>query len=120
VFLAFRTIKKDDPQAATVLPLIADTLQLTSSWTRAQAANALANLAPKNSVPAVSALVKAYRTESEQGLKPVYLKALKVITDLDASDIAPFDEWLKKQPAKAPEKAPTKAPEKAPAAKAKG
>jgi hypothetical protein len=58
----------------------------------------------------------------------VYLKALKVITDLDASDIAPFDEWLKKQPAKAPEKAPTKAPEKAPtkapekapAAKAKG
>jgi hypothetical protein len=115
VFLAFRTIKKDDPQAATVLPLVADTLQLTSSWTRAQAANALANLAPKNSAPAVSALVTAYRMESEQGLKPVYLKALKAITDLDASDIAPFDEWLKKQPAAPPEKAPAKAPEKAPA-----
>jgi HEAT repeat protein len=124
VFLAFRTIKKDNPQVATVLPLVADTLQLTSPWTRAQAANALANLAPKNSVPAVSALVKAYRMESEQGLKPAYLKALKAITDLDASDIAPFDEWLKKQPAappaKASEPAPAKAPEKAPAAKKKG
>ena len=80
-------------------------------------------LAPKNSVAAVSALTKAYRMESEQGLKPAYLKALKAITDLDASDVGPYEEWLRKQPAAPPAKAPeapAKAPEKAPAAKKKG
>ena len=124
VFLASKTIKKDDPQAAAVLPFLADALQLTSLWARAQAANALATLAPKNSVAAVSALTKAYRMESEQGLKMAYLKALKAITDLDASDVGPYEEWLRKQPAappaKAPAAAPAKAPEKAPAAKKKG
>jgi HEAT repeat protein len=102
VFLVTRTVKKDDPQAVAVLPLVAETLQLTSVWTRAQAANALAILAPKNSIAAVTALVNAYKAEQEQGLKTLYLKSLKAITDLDASDIAPYEEWLKKQPAAKP------------------
>jgi len=129
VFLAFRTAKRDDPQVATLLPLLADSLQVANPWSRAQAANALAALAPKNSVLAVSALLMAYSIEQEQALKPVYLKALKEITGLDASDIAPYDDWLKKQPgappAKAPEppakapESPAKAPGKAPAAKSK-
>ena len=130
VFLAFRTAKKDDPQAATLLPLLADCLQVASPWTRAQAANALATLAPKNSAQAAAALVAAYAIEQELPLRPVYLKAVKEITGLDASDIAPYDDWLKKQPgappAKAPEapakasEPPAKAPAKAPAAKPKG
>ena len=120
VFLASKTLKKDDPQAAAIVPDLAETLQLTNVWTRAQAANALATLAPKNSAPAVAALVKAYRMESEQGLKPAYLKALKAITDVDATDVGPYEEWLKKQSGAPPARAPEKAPEKAPAAKKKG
>jgi len=123
VFLTFRTAKKDDPQAAALLPLLADCLQVANPWARAQAANALATLAPKNSVQAVSALVTAYGIEQELALRPVYLKALKEITGLDASDIGPYEDWLKKQsgapPAKPPEP-PAKAPAKTPAAKPKG
>ncbi|MCX5685812.1 MAG: HEAT repeat domain-containing protein [Planctomycetota bacterium] len=116
VFMVGRTVKKDDPQAATVLPLVVEALQLTSGWTRAQAASALAIIAPKNSVAAAAALVNASKTELDQNLKALYLKSLKEITGLDAPDLAPYEEWLKKQPA-AP---PAKAPEKAPPAKAKG
>jgi HEAT repeat protein len=102
VFLTFRTMKKDDPQVPTVLPLLAESLQVANPWSRAQAANALAALAPKNSVEAVSALIAAYKIEQEQGLKTLYLKALKMLTDLDASDIAPYEGWLSKQPAAKP------------------
>jgi HEAT repeat protein len=115
VFLAFKTLKKDDPQAATILPLLADSLQIANPWARAQAANALGTLAPKNSAMVVAAIVTAYKIEQEQGLKAVYLKALKAVTDMDASDIAPYEEWLKKQPPAPPAKAP-----ETPAAKSKG
>ncbi|MBE3098009.1 MAG: HEAT repeat domain-containing protein [Planctomycetes bacterium] len=145
-FLAARTLKRGDPQAAAVVPLIQDNLKADNPWTRLQAVTGVAMLAPKNSVQAAAALIDAARAEKEERLRPVYLQALKALTDIDSSALATYEEWLKRQPGApapvpapaappapslappappapslAPEtKPPAKAPAKAPAATPKG
>jgi hypothetical protein len=132
-FLAARTLKRGDPQAAAVLPLILDILKADNPWTRLQAVTGLALLAPKNSVQAAAALIAAARAEKEERLRPIYLQGLKALTDIDSSALATYEEWLKRQPgAPAPVPAPpapvpapettppAEAPAKAPAATPKG
>jgi hypothetical protein len=97
-FLAARTLKRDDPQAAAVLPLILDNLKADNPWTRLQAITGVALLAPKNSVQAAAALIAAARAEKEERLQPVYLQGLKAVTDIDSSTLATYEEWLKRQP----------------------
>ena len=107
--LASRTIKKDDPKAAQLLPLLLGNLTADHPWARVNTASSIAALAPAGSVPAVRALIDAYKAEQEERVKPVYLDAMKQITGVDGKDLAEFEAWLKKQPAP-----------KEPAAKPKG
>jgi hypothetical protein len=126
-FLALRTLKRGEPQAAAVLPMLMDNLKADNPLSRAQTASALAMLAPKNAVDAVAALIIAAKAEKEERLQPVYLQALKALTDLDTSTLPPYEEWLKRQPGAPaipqtppilppPEKAPAKAPAETPPA----
>ena len=118
-FLAARTLKRGDPQAAAVLPLILDNLKADNPWTRLQAITGVALLAPKNSVQAAAALIAAARAEKEERLQPVYLQGLKAVTDIDSSTLATYEEWLKRQPG-APAIPALPAPVSAPPAPPKG
>ena len=104
--VAARTIKKDDPKTAALLPLLLENLKVASPWARVNTVGSIAALAPSGSVPAVRALIDALKAEKEERLKPAYLAAMKQITGVDANQVAPFEEWLKKPPATKP--APTK------------
>ena len=97
-FLAARTLKRGDPQAAAVVPLILDNLKADSPLTRLQAVAGVAMLAPKNSVQAAAALIAAAKAEKEERLRLVYLQGLKAVTDIDSSTLATYEEWLKRQP----------------------
>ena len=97
-FLAARTLKRGDPQATAVVPLIVDNLKADNPWTRLQAVAGVAMLAPKNSVQAAAALIAAAKAETEERLRPIYLQGLKAVTDIDSSTLATYEEWLKRQP----------------------
>ncbi len=97
--LARRTVKRDDPQAAAFLPQLAENLKVTLPWTRMNSAVALAELAPAGSPLAAAALIAAYKAETEQALKTDYLRILKVVTGVDASDVVPYETWAKEHPA---------------------
>ncbi|MBM4017647.1 MAG: hypothetical protein FJ288_04845 [Planctomycetes bacterium] len=97
-FLALRTLKRGDPAVDALLPHLLETLKADNPWTRLQAISALAMLAPKNSVPPAAGLIAAARVEKEERLAPVYLQALKALTDIDSSTLPPYEEWLKRQP----------------------
>jgi len=108
--LAARTIKKDDPRAAAVLPILVENTKSTNAWTRANTVSALAALSPAGSVPSAKALVDGYKAEKEERLRPLYLAALRALTGVEAKDLGPYEEWLKKPtPTPAP-KAETPAP----------
>jgi len=98
VLLVLRTLKPDDPQVADILPAVTENLGVDAPWPRANAALALKALAPKGSVPASIGLVQAYWKETQANLKPAYLDALKTITGVDAKDIKPYEDWVRKQP----------------------
>jgi hypothetical protein len=95
--LAARTLKKEDPQAAQVLPLLLENLKSPNAWTRMNTAGAIAMLSPAGSVASAAALAAAYAAEKEQGLQPLYLQALKAITGIDSKEVGPYQEWLKRQ-----------------------
>jgi len=122
--LASRTVKRDDPRAAAILPLAVEDLKSTNAWTRMNMVSALANLSPLGSVPSAKILIDGYKAEKEERLRPVYLAALKVVTGVEAKDLAPYEEWLKKptpppapkEPAPAPATTPPAPPPAAPPA----
>jgi HEAT repeat protein len=114
-FLAARTLKRGDPQATAAVPLIVDSLKADNPWTRLQAVGGVAMLAPKNSVQAAAALIAAAKAETEERLRPVYLQGLKAVTDIDSSTLAPYEEWLKRQPGAPAVAAPPAPPAPVPA-----
>jgi len=114
-FLAARTLKRGDPQAAAVVPLILDNLKADNPWTRLQAVTGVAMLAPKNSVQAAAALIAAAKEEKDERLRPVYLQGLKAVTDIDSSTLATYEEWLKRQPGPPAVPAPPAPPAPVPA-----
>ena len=122
--LAQRTMKKDDPQAAAFLPQLAENLKVTLPWTRMNSAVALAELAPAGSPLAAAALIAAYKAETEQALKALktdYLRLLKVVTGVDASDVVPYETWAKEHPApEGPAAGVSPAPPSAPPEKTPG
>lgn len=101
--LAARTIKKDDPKVAELVPLMIENLDVKNVWARVNTILSIAALAPSGSVPAARALIDACKTEKEAPLKPVYFSALERITGVDAKELAPFEEWLAKQPTPKPD-----------------
>ena len=107
--LATRTLKKDDPRAAAVLPLLVENVKSANAWARMNTASALAALSPAGAVPSARALVDAYIAEKEERLRPLYLAALRVITGVEAKVIGPYEEWLKNPTTPAPAPAPKEA-----------
>ncbi len=101
--LAARTIKKDDPKVAELMPLMIENLAVKNVWARVNTISGIATLAPSGSVPVARALIDACKTEEEAPLKRIYLGALKRITGVDSEELAPFEEWLTKQPAPKPD-----------------
>jgi hypothetical protein len=122
--LALRTVKPGDAQLADLVPLLVANLKHEHPWPRFNAALALKGLAPKGSVPVAIAVIEACRMETQATLKPAFLEALKDITGVDAKEIGPYEDWVRKQPGgdklpPAPVKPPAaeKPAEKPPAAK---
>ncbi|KPK48924.1 MAG: hypothetical protein AMK72_05720 [Planctomycetes bacterium SM23_25] len=101
--LVTRTVTKDDPKAAELVVLLIENLGVTHPWARVNAISAIVRLAPSGSVPAARALIDACKAEKEAPLKLVYLDALKRITGVDGTELAPFEAWLAKQPAPPPD-----------------
>jgi hypothetical protein len=97
--LASRTLKRDTPDAAAVVPLAIDNLLVENPWARLNNAAALKNLAPIGSRTAVGALVNAWKREKRDELKAAYVAALKAITGLAAETLEPYEQWLAKPPA---------------------
>ncbi|MBE3071098.1 MAG: HEAT repeat domain-containing protein, partial [Planctomycetes bacterium] len=104
--LLVRTVKRDDPQAAATLPLLIANLGLKNAWARLNSMATLAAMAPKESPEAARAILEACKAEPEDRLKPAYIEALKTVTGVEAAEIGPFEEWVKKHPAAAPAAAP--------------
>lgn len=112
--LAIQTLKREDPVAADILPLLRENMKLEHPWSRMNTLLALGALAPLNSAATVRAIVDVLAKETQENLKPTYLSALKQMTGIDAKEVGPYEEWLKKRPAdeKPP---PAKPPAKPPA-----
>jgi hypothetical protein len=108
--LATRTVKRDDPRAAAILPLAIEDLKSTNAWTRMNMVSALANLSPLGSVPSAKILIDGYKAEKEERLRPIYLAALKLITGVEAKDLAPYEAWMKNPTTPPAPKAETPAP----------
>lgn len=109
--LLVRTVKRDDPQAAAALPTLIANLSLANAWARLNSMATLAAIAPKESPQAARAIVEACKAEQEERLKPAYYEALKTITGVEAAEIGPFEDWVKKHPAPLPPVVPSSAPE---------
>jgi len=92
--LAYRTVPKGDPQAATLLPLLLENLGARHPWVRAQTAGAIGLLAPSGSTSAVAALLAAHGKETQDAVKPIYLNALQTVTGLQDTDTAAYETWL--------------------------
>jgi hypothetical protein len=108
--VAGRSIKREDPQATSVLPLLLLNLKSDNAWTRVNTAAAISVIAPGGSVAAADALIDVYKAEKEQRIAPVYLQSLKVVTGVDAKEIGPFEDWLRKQPPQPPLPPPPEIP----------
>ena len=102
-FLAARTVPKDDPKAAGVVAAMIENLGTDQVWARVNTISAIAALAPTGSVPAVRAIIDACKAETQEQLLPAYFAALKQITGVQGTALAPFEAWLAKQPAPKPE-----------------
>ena len=108
--LASRTVKRDDPRAAAILPLATEDLKSTNAWARMQMVSTLANLSPLGSVPSAKTLIEGYKAEKEERLRPAYLVALKILTGVEAKDLAPYEAWMKNPTTPPAPKAETPAP----------
>jgi len=94
--LASRIYKRGDAGAQAVLPALCDALDAELPWTRTNAASALAQLAPKDSVPVVRALAAAHEKESDDRLKQLYRAAMTQLTGVEGDSLVPYQAWLKK------------------------
>jgi len=115
--VASRTMQRNDPRVAEVLPLLSENLKLTSPWTRMNTVSAVGALAPLGSVPVARALIDAYKAEKDERLKPHYLSVLKVLTGAEGNDAGPYEEWLKHPTTPPPPAPPAPKPETPPAPK---
>lgn len=97
--LASNTLADEPETAQVILPLLLENLSNESRWTRRNAILAVARLAPKGSKEAAKALVETYQEEKTEPLKALCLKALSIVTGVEAGTVEPYEEWLK-QPAK--------------------
>jgi hypothetical protein len=100
--LVARTVKKDDAQANQVLPLLLSNARSANAWTRSNSINAAMVVAPAGSPLVAATLIVAYKEETEQGLRPMYLQALKILTGVDAADIGAYEQWSKQHPSPQP------------------
>ena len=107
--LAYRTLKREDAGAAKVLLFLIENLAMKNLWARAQTIGAIGLLAPAGSTQAVGALLDAFKAETAEDLKPVYLNALEQITGVKGTDISIYEAWQAKEAA--PEKTEPKAGE---------
>jgi outer membrane biosynthesis protein TonB len=115
--VASRTMQRNDPRVAEVLPLLSENLKLTIPWTRMNTVSAVGALAPLGSVPVARALIDAYKAEKDERLKPHYLSVLKVLTGAEGNDAGPYEEWLKHPTTPPPPAPPAPKPETPPAPK---
>jgi len=105
--LAYRTLKRENAEAAKVLPILVENLAMKNLWARAQTVGAIGLLAPTGSTQAVGAVLGAFKAETAEDLKPIYLNALEQITGVKGEDISVYEAWQAKQAA--PEKTEPKA-----------
>jgi hypothetical protein len=99
--LSARTVKKEDPVADQILPLLVQNLKAATPWARASTVSAIGVLTSTASAPAAAAaLVAACKEEKETRLQPMYLATLKTLTGKDATSIEPYEEWVKQHPSK--------------------
>ena len=115
--VASRTMQRNDPRVAEVLPLLSENLKLTIPWTRMNTVSAVGALAPLGSVPVARALIDAYKAEKDERLKPHYLSVLKVLTGAEGNDAGPYEEWLKHPTTPPPPAPPAPKPKTPPAPK---
>jgi len=104
--LAYRTLKREDAGAAKVLPILIENLAMKNLWARAQAIGAIGLLAPAGSTRAVGAVLNAFKAETADDLKPIYLNALEQITGVKGEDISIYEAWQAKQHTAPAEQAP--------------
>jgi len=95
--LAERACERGGEGVQALLPPLLAVLSDEEPWARSNAASAIADLAPKGSVPAVRALLEAHQKESEDRLKQRYRAALKQLTGVEAETIEPYRKWLEEQ-----------------------
>jgi len=107
--LTYRTLKREDAGAAKVLPILIENLAMKNLWARAQTIGAIGLLAPAGSTQAVGAVLDAFKAETAEDLKPIYLNALEKITGVKGEDISVYEAWQAKEAA--PEKGEPKAGE---------
>jgi hypothetical protein len=100
--LAHRTLKREDADTAKVLPILIENLAMKNLWARAQTVGAIGFLAPAGSTQTVGAVLEAFKAETAEDLKPIYLKALEQITGVKGEDISVYEAWQAKEAA--PEK----------------
>jgi hypothetical protein len=93
--LAERSYERGSEDAKAVLPGLCGALTADNTWTRTNAASAVAKLAPKGSVPAVQALLAAHEKESEARLKQHYRAIMEDLTGVQADTAEPYQTWLK-------------------------
>ena len=105
--LVNRTVKRGDPQAPALVPLVVEVLKSPAPWSRLNALSALANMAPVGDAATVRALVSTCKAEKEPRLLPAYLQAMQMITQVDSKDVKAYEDWLKDRPEAPP---PTPAP----------
>jgi len=106
--LAYRTLKREDAEAAKVLPILIENLAMQHLWARAQTVGAIGLLAPAGSTQAVGAVLGAFKAETAEDLKPIYLNALEQITGVKGEDVSVYEAWQAKQAAPREPTAPDK------------
>jgi len=107
--LAYRTLTREAAEAAKVLPILIENLAMENLWARAQTVGAIGLLAPAGSTLAVGAVLDAFKAETTEELKPIYLNALEQLTGVKGEDVSVYEAWQAKEAA--PEKTEPKAGE---------
>ena len=97
--LAYRTLKREDAGAVQVLPILIENLAMKNLWARAQTIGAIGILAPTGSTQAVGTVLDAFKAETAEDLKPIYLKALEKITGVKSEDVSVYEAWQAKEAA---------------------
>jgi hypothetical protein len=97
--LAHQTLKREDAGAAKALSILIENLAMKNLWARAQTVGAIGLLAPAGSVQTVAAVLKAFKAETSEDIKPIYLNTLKQITGVEGEDIGVYEAWQAKQAA---------------------